>query len=543
MSLGTGPVPPREDRDYDAFLDALHAAFDRASGPLFTTDATGADLWDAYLSSLPAEDQQHYNCNACRRFIETYGGLVTIDAAGRTTSVMWDGEVPSPIGRSLAALRRHVAAARVTGVFLTSASTWGVPAAGGWRHMHVHPANARLFKATGLRNAEQAAAEKREEYGMLQRALADFPADLAGQAHQLCLSEALYRSEKVLGVIEWFWKLHVARQGVRGRAAENLTWLAVATAPQGFCHVRSTMIGTLLEDLAAGLPFEDVKRRFGAKMNPLQYQRPTAPPSAGNIAQAEKIVAELRSAGALARRFARLDDVQERLWTPAPTRPAPPRDQGGGVFGHLLPQPTVPDVAPAVAGMPPQVMTWEKFSRTILPRAETIEFLVPTGMGPYYALVTAVDPAAPPILQWDREDQRNPVSWYTYPSGSMAPNWNLRAGTFHPVTAVTAFPFMWNGGVYPHQGDGVLFLLKDAIDKGYREGAGLFPELLKGEYHAVRATMEAFARQAVIADRDTAECCGVGIRKGDRGFGFGLGVTLRVTSNGVRSTYKLDRWD
>ena len=109
------------------------------------------------------------------------------------------------------------------------------------------------------------------------------------QALKLLKSEALYRSEKVLGQAQWLYDLHRALPSRRNR--DHVLWRAVAAAPAGFCHPRSSMIGTLLEDLAAGMPFDDVSRRFAEKMHPLLYQRPQAAPSAGNIAQAEKIVA------------------------------------------------------------------------------------------------------------------------------------------------------------------------------------------------------------------------------------------------------------
>lgn len=60
--------------------------------------------------------------------------------------------------------------------------------------------------------------------------------------------------------------------------------------------------------------------------------RPTAAPSAGNVAQAEKVVAALRSAGALSRRFAKLEDIQT-IWKW--TAPATPQRANGGVFGHI----------------------------------------------------------------------------------------------------------------------------------------------------------------------------------------------------------------
>src|SRR2546425_8355197 len=79
------------------------------------------------------------------------------------------------------------------------------------------------------------------------------------------------------------------------------------------------MFGTLLEDISNGLPLPEVSKRFAEKMHPLRYQRPQAAPSEGQLAQAEKIVAQLGAAGSLARRFARLEEV-ETIWTPKPTR-------------------------------------------------------------------------------------------------------------------------------------------------------------------------------------------------------------------------------
>jgi hypothetical protein len=48
--------------------------------------------------------------------------------------------------------------------------------------------------------------------------------------------------------------------------------------------------------------------------------------------------------------------------------------------------------------------------------AQQLEVQVPRDANHCMALVTATHPDAPPILHWDREDARNPVSWY-YASG------------------------------------------------------------------------------------------------------------------------------
>lgn len=516
--------------DYAPFLTSIRDRFASVVGggaPLFTTDA--ADLFPAFLAALPDADRQHYTCHACRRFVEAYGGLVAIAPDGRTVPAMWDvGAIPDGgLHAAVKAVVRLVARAKVTGVFLTSEAVWGQPVTGEWHHMAVTPPAPMVFRKTPLRTAFQASAEKREDYGTLCRGLDEFPAAVVSNAVTILSAEALTRSEKFLGVAKWLADLHAAREGKNGPARDNVVWLAVATAPAGFAHVRSTMIGTLLEDLASGLPFDDVKAKFTAKMHPLQYQRPQAPPSAGNIAQAEKLIAGLRSAGSLERRFARLADVRP-LWTPAPPKTDPPT---GGVFGHLRPK----TETPTAVEVPAVTVTWEKFARTALADARLIEVSVPS-RGAFYAFVTATHADAPPILQWDREDARNPVSWYTYHGGSPASQWNLSPG-WRRCTAVVPFPNMWQPG-HDHHGAGMLFAIEGARDSR-ESGVALFPELLRSEYRGIRATIEAFSASTSLSGREEAEVAGLAVRKGTPS-----SLRVRVTpSTGGSVVYLIDRWD
>ena len=90
----------------------------------------------------------------------------------------------------------------------------------------------------------------------MMHAMGEFTREHLETALTLLKTDSLYRSEKVLGQTEWLHGLHVARAAAHGSAANaNVVWRAVATAPAGFCHPRSSMIGTLLEDIAAGKDF------------------------------------------------------------------------------------------------------------------------------------------------------------------------------------------------------------------------------------------------------------------------------------------------
>jgi hypothetical protein len=228
------------------------------------------------------------------------------------------------------------------------------------------------------------------------------------------------------------------------------------------------------------------------------------------------------------------DDPLETVWQPAPPAPTP---KPGGVFSHLA---TRAEPRGVTVDAPPTVMTWDKFSRTVLPDAARIEYLVPASKQSYLALVTAKHPEAPPILQWDSPDRRNPVSLYVYVNGSAPADWNLRAGQHHRVTAITLSPAMWHAtSSNSHHGQLVLFVLDGARDLTYKSGAGFFPEFLRSEYHEIRATMEAYAKAAVVEGRDDAEACGISLHKNAK-WDHTFCVT---TKQGVTLSYKLDRWD
>lgn len=518
-----------DDSEYAEFMDRIQQRFmDNINGgseSLFTTDAK--DLWAIYLDSFNDPDErQYHNCHSCRHFIERFGGLVTINDQGITTSAIWsDVDAPVNYVKAIASLNKTVRRAKVTGVFLSSDKVWGQPVTGQWMHLAVKPPAVILYKRSVL-TAGQAMAEKRENFRTVIRALADFSKDHLEMALTLLKTDSLYRSEKVLGQAVWLYDLQSAFTSSKGNRS-NIVWKAVATSPSGFCHPKSSMIGTLLEDIAAGKDFSEVSRAFSAKMHPLAYQRPQAAPSSAEISEAEKIIQQLNAAGSLDRRFCRLDEVRA-LWKPQCSN----NEQATGVFGHLKTK----SHSPSNIAIPPQVMTWEKFQRTVLPTAEQIEFKAPIN-GNYAALLTAVNADSPPIIQWDLEESRNPVSWYLWYGGSSAESFGLRGDQFVKVDAITLKPSMWNGD-FEHHGAGLIFILSGAQETR-QSGNALFPEILKPEFRPIRSVIAAYSKTAKIQGMNEPHAAGVLVDKNKSPWN----VTVRVFSNGKSLDYRLDRWD
>lgn len=557
--------PEHRYHDFEAAVAAHVAA---AKGPVFTTDADPEKLWDAYLSGIPEEYRQHYQCNHCRRFVQRYGGLVTLDAAANKVPVCWpkglEG-IPPFFDRSVFALCGLVMKARINGVFLWGAAerVWGTPRnappAGPsqgltWTHLH-GVAPECPAKWAGTLTAEQAMAERQQDYIMLCHALRDFNADAARQAVRVLEADVVDRSEKALEIGRWFLALHERF----GRTAEalrlNVVWEAVAAAPPGWCHVRSSMIGTLLEDIVAGLEFEVIKRRWNKKMHPLQYLRPTAAPSDGQIKAAEKLFERPEVARALERRYAVLDDVLKALWVhPAPE--PPPEAPQGGPFDHLK-QGAGKKVKPVE--LPPRRLSWTKFRAEVLANGgpAAMEALAPV-QGPYYGLVGAVHKDAAPIIQWDglteqvdpdeniRETlPRNPVNWYFWHGGSSAHQWSLDAGTWVRVNMVFLPPHQWQRPEhFAHQPKIAFFALEGAVDRKNADLA-LFPEVLKNEYRGARAVIEAHSKSKKLAGADAeGQANGIALQPTNWG-AVQQPLTVRVRAKGGTTwdTYTIDRWE
>jgi hypothetical protein len=521
----------REGDNYPQFEQSVINSFNKvvdAYKYLFTTDAEG--LYEAYLSNLPIEARQHYTCNACRHFIERYGGLVSINGDGILRAVMWEAEVPEFFIASVNAIRQIVLNSKVTGVFFSKNEVLGNPVTGEWTHLSAVLPKSMVYKGL-VKGINEVTAEKKADYTILINGLVEYPLEAVEQAVTLLKSESLYRSEKTLGVAEWLKDLHNRRNEIKnGKNKTNITWLAVASAPPGYVHVKSSMIGTLLDDIVAGLPFESVSRRFAEKMNPLQYQRPQAAPTSGNIERAEKIVEKLGIQKSLVRRFARLDEIQT-IWKPVEEV----KSESGGVFSHLKAKDKneIPKME-----LPTKTMTWVKFLETVLPTAKSIEFHVNSYDKALSCILTAVHDDAPPIIQWDSEEKRNPFSWYfAYPVPSCR-DWNLVSG-FRKVTGICLQPSMWNHDI-GHMGKGVFFVIEGAKDtrKDDSRGNALLPEILKSELREIRSTIEAYSKSAKLEGYLEASACGVMFQEG-----AAWDAILRVTSDMGVATYKLDRWD
>lgn len=144
------------------------------------------------------------------------------------------------------------------------------------------------------------------------------------------------------------------------------------------------------------------------------------------------------------------------------------------------------------------------------------------------------------VLEFDHEPGKRlthpPRHAVAQPAGSRP--WNLVAGAWAPVTGIVASPNLWGDKPLTQHGRHTFFLLKDCRDTTAGLGRGFFTETLRSDFHAIRATLEAFNSSATIAGADEADACGIGMNDQKP-----WNLPLRVTTANSVATYLIDRWD
>lgn len=499
--------------------------------------AEGGTLFRLYIKAFAsAEERQGHNCRACMRFFNQVGGLVFINpTTGEPIPAFWDvPEPPALYAQGICDLYRHVHAATVTGAYHTMDPVLGTPESNGHSHLHVVlPAGAlSTERPTPFANDATSAAK----HACLTTALELFTRDDCHVALSLLAVDALPGADKLMPPITWLDNA-LRRLAIIKHTdyRHNLIWLLARSAVVGQYNIHNTVAGTLLEDIQLNREdLDGVKARLAHKLKPENLMRPQAGPTEGQLAAAERIVAQLGLAPALARRIARLDEV-EAVWTPKPPEPTPP-----GVFGHLR----ATQAPPTTTLAEPRVMSWVVFSRDVLPQAERMRFWVPPEKLNYVGLTTAVDPEAPPLLKWDRPERRQPVAAFTSVGGSAAQAWGLTPGTWAEVAAIALHPRQWVHPPAPASQEPLILLTGMRVIPGV--GSCLFPDIVRGELYPVRAVIEAHSNTTPleVAGVDTP-ACGVGVptvTTNHRGEPVLVGARLHVTlAAGVTITVVLDR--
>ena len=515
---------PNDFDQFDQWNDQIIAKYNTVTTPLFVVSLEHNELFEEYIASLPYHEQQPHNCNCCKDFLNRFGGLVTIDN-GTIKSALFDvDKTPDLYKDAVRNMIQHIEQSFITHQFITDESRMGVKEQGGFTHFYaptlmIHRNTRRDMTAGQLQ------ALSKENFKCLDRAITEFTSVHVNTALKILESDTLWQSERFIPQVEWLQQLHFDLRRVKKDQRKNVIWNAVGSAPQGWCTPRSSVIGSLIEDIIDNKPFNTIKSNFETRVNPINYKRPTSGPKDQQVLRAEKYFDEHGYNRSIKRRYATHLEIPSEVKLFASKQP---QSNETSTFGHLKSKPVVNRTR-----LPMAKMTAVKFIRDILPNLDKILFN--TVHSSYFAMTTAVDITAPCILKWDNDNRRNPFSWYQYYNGSSPLNWNLQNRKLHEVQVITNSPESW----FTMDITKLCFFIESASDRNNPSSA-LFPDTLKAEFHQYRNTIENHSKMTKLGVVNNP-ACGVMISKSNQPYNFVY--QLECHYHNFIQDIVIDRWE
>jgi len=392
--------------DFRPFSKLVHQRFAELSKhELFVTSMHPDSLYAAYLSAFPEgtnpiyKERTEHDCSCCKNFIRNLGTVVAV-VDGKLRSVWHVEGAESPYKEVAAALDALVTAMPIDGLFRSSERSYGAEetkqlledkSVKKWNHFHGEVAARHFTKEVDKVKGDYATTVQ-----VFARGLEELSADAIQTVSDLIANNSLYRGEEHLPALTAFKKTQAEYLKLKRLIDKKIFVWANAMAPAS--RFRNTVIGTLVQDLSAGVDLEAAVRSFETKVAPTNYKRPTALITQRMVIQASETLKQLGLETALQRRFARLSDVSVNnvLWVDNSVAPK----MKDGIEGLLMSS----VVAPAAKETKAEEITITEFMATVLPNAASIELLVRnTHATNFMSLTAPVHPDSGRLFKWGND--------------------------------------------------------------------------------------------------------------------------------------------
>lgn len=500
---------------------------------------TSKKLHKIFLDNLPNYARQHYTCNACMAFINKIGNIVTIDDNGKLSSICWDIplEEAGMFAPAFNELRKAVESGTVRNVFSFDERsnilnkegdniTLGIPTTGDWDH---------FFGILDMENicvpeTLISEAQFRDKVEISRINLNRWNTPTIKKAIAYAESEELYNRDKVKNQCE---KLLSLIEKYRVSTNHNARLKLYFENSDLLYHIGGSSIGTLLDDFENEvLPDSECIDRYNSKTDPVKYKRAKEAPSEAIIKQAEKILKELGAENSIKRRFALMDDIPKFLWKPKKCEDGK-ETYRDGIFSNIKSKENEKDDYDRVE-INGGSITVSKLVKKILPEAQKIIVNInPIYRRDFCAYTTSVDKDSTPIIKYDKEDKRNPISQYMYNNPTIATQWNIFDHDIECVGIVNFPEDIYNDEVSDIC---IMFILKDCYDTR-NDASALFVDNLIPELFSVRKVIEAYSNSTPLEVPEGQKVCGV-IASGNN-----INIGIKVYTEYAITNYRIDRME
>jgi len=401
------------------------------TGPLFYISIDRDEVWEKYLGAFDESVRQAENCNCCKSFLRQFSGIVSIQD-NKVVSI-WDDIDVEDYNVAVKSIRKYILSRPITDIFMSEFATCGtnknldIKRNILWEHFYLELPSKYLVRKG---EADTIRGEKRDNKSVLERSLDELTLEATETTLELIAQNSLYRGKESEKLLQEFSRVQRTYATVPAGLKDNFCWLESTKVSQALTRIRNTAIGTLLQNLSAGMEMDAAVAKFEQVVAPANYKRPTALVTPRMIQDAKDKLQELGLLESLERRYATEADLnlEDILFTDKTTSVTDIFDELAK--GTLVNPRTLSKV---------EEVTMEDFIKNILPTSKSIEVLLENNhLSKMVSLITAKDKTTPSLFKW-----ANPFSW-SYTGGitdSMKERVKAAGGK---VDGVLRFSIQWN---------------------------------------------------------------------------------------------------
>lgn len=393
----------------DIFTKAVDEQFQlmATSGVLVRLNANVDELYAKYLESYPEgtnnifRERTEHDCNCCKSFIRRIGNVVSITPKGLMS--VWDVKVDGYYQDIADALAAEVRKYPINSYYLTTEKQAGSKpnldnhdSKIKWTHFYTEVPRQFIKSSTDIGPTTSMLNGTKDVF---ERGLKSFTIDAAETVLELIKSNTLYKGSEFKWAVELFIKHKTAYDKLND--ADKVLYIWSKAFQEGEkVRFRSSVIGTLVEDLSDGKDLEASVASYESKVAPTNYKRPTALVTPKMIETAQAKVKELGIEDSLHRRYANETDitVNNVLYSAVHEKPTNAFDV---LTTEAQAKPGKKDLSKV------EEIDIDKFIENVLPSAKKVEVFVKNSMqNNLMSLISPIDANAPNLFKWD-----NLFSW------------------------------------------------------------------------------------------------------------------------------------
>ena len=384
-------------------------------GELFTVNVDRDKVYETYLNGFDAAEKQEHNCNCCRSFLRQYGGIVSVDANSKRTS-LWHLTLPAEVealyAEPVRLLREYVDSLPISDIFISRGSNViGTPSSYDtkrnttWEHFTLTIPAGKYSSIGDADTVDALLGKTRTNEQMLERALRELKIDALDTVIELVGQDSIYRGKEHLPNLKKLREVKKSYDNLIVGNVENFLWYQSRLLSESVIRIKNTSMGELIYGLSEGKSLDDAVKAYEKMVAPANYKRPTALATPAMIQKAKDKLIELGYYDSLTRKQLSEADmtINRALFVYRPELDI--GDAFAAISSETVTHPRVFDKVEEV--------NIDTFINAVLPTAKKIRVLLENRHEPN--LVSLVGPGlegTPSLFKWD-----NGCSW-SYAGGT-----------------------------------------------------------------------------------------------------------------------------